>query len=347
MEITPIRQEDNTFLHTVKTVEWLVNNTTVSVFNPIEFTGYQREISDAHCAKIVNYLNSKFYLPTPIICACDYEYKDADSLRIVDGQHRVQAFRKLKEQNETRYNEIKDYQISVIVMEKVDIRLEIDTFITINKTSKRVDTSLAYVLKNKLNIEKNSADLNISKLDYIAVELAVLMNERNPLWKNKISFTESPKQSGPEVISLNAFVKATRRLIGQLEKKGIIEIKWENESEINECIELVEGKIGNLWKFIMGKWGNSIESNESNLKILQGPIGYSSITRFISNEIKDLGDDKLEGISGSAIDMMIFNWINSINLSEDVWYPGNKFSKLTSESGYNIIAAELKKSMKK
>lgn len=26
MEITPIRQEDNTFLHTVKTVEWLVNN---------------------------------------------------------------------------------------------------------------------------------------------------------------------------------------------------------------------------------------------------------------------------------------------------------------------------------
>jgi len=209
-----INQGEANFLHTTKTVDWLTYSTYVSVFDPIKFRGYQREINENHCKKIVKYLENNFYLPTPIICACDGIYNDETPLRIVDGQHRVHAFKQLKEKNNIRYENVKDYEISVIVMENVDEELEIDTFITINKTSKRVDTSLAYVLKNKINFDKKSEDLNIPKLDYLAVELAVKFIENN-YWENRISFTGPPSNKGPETISLNAFVKATRRLIGE------------------------------------------------------------------------------------------------------------------------------------
>ena len=66
-----IMQGNESFLHTAKTVDWLVNNTSVSVFDPIKFEGYQLEINENHCKKIVKYLETKFYLPTPIICACE------------------------------------------------------------------------------------------------------------------------------------------------------------------------------------------------------------------------------------------------------------------------------------
>lgn len=345
MTQTMITQGDNKFLHIVKTVEWLIENTSVSVFDPVRFEGYQREISDSHCEKIVAYLRKQFYLPTPIICACDDKLNDNTQLRIVDGQHRIHAFRKLKEQYRERFEEIKDYEISVIVMEQVALDKEIDTFITINKTSKRVDTSLAYVLKNKLNFERDSSALSISKLDYVAVELAVSMNENNPSWENRISLTGGVNKKTPQVISLNSFVKATRRLVGHLDKKKIIDVSWNNSEEVENCIYEVQNILDNLWRAVMEKWPTLFERDDSYLRIIQGPIGYSSITRFIANEIKlvdmNSGEKQL-----SDINYLITLWINSIDLTEEVWYPGNKFSKLTSESGYNIIVSDIKKSMK-
>lgn len=342
MEVVKINQGDVNFLHTTKTVEWLIHNTSVSVFDPIEFKGYQREINENHCKKIVKYLEKDFYLPTPIICACDGTYSSETTLRIVDGQHRVRAFEQLEKKYLSRYEEVKDYEISVIVMEDVDEELEIDTFITINKTSKRVDTSLAYVLKNKLNVDKHSGNLTIPKLDYLAVELAVKF-VNNEFWQDRISFTGPPNNKGPETISLNAFVKATRRLIGQLERRKIISIEWDNKEEIGDYVKKVEEILNNLWAAVISKWPNLFSSEFEKLRIIQGPIGYSSITRFIANEIKGLTEHEINSFDEFG---SINKWIDSIDLSEDIWYPGNRFSKFTSESGYNIIASELKESMK-
>ena len=138
-------------LQTKKTVDWLVSNTSVSVFSPINFKGYQRQIDEKHCMKIVEFLKRDFFMPTAIICATDHDFTDTSKLRIVDGQHRVNAFKILKESEPQRYAQIKAYEIPVIVMANVNENIEIDTFITINKTSKKVDTSLALVLKNKMN----------------------------------------------------------------------------------------------------------------------------------------------------------------------------------------------------
>lgn len=112
---------------------------------------------------IISYENDKFFLPTSIICASREDYRSKEKLYIVDGQHRIHAFCLLAKQNPARYEQIKDNEVSVIVLEQVGEEVEIDTFITINKTSKKVDTSLAYVLKNKINYRRASKDIGISK----------------------------------------------------------------------------------------------------------------------------------------------------------------------------------------
>ena len=145
-----INQGTSNIIQTRKTVDWLVNHTRVNVFNPMTFEGYQRSIDKKHCAKIVDYLSREFFLPTSIICASRKEYTEDAQLYIVDGQHRVEALRLLREEYPARYKQVKDYELSVIVLEKAEEEVEIDTFITINKTSKKVDTSLAYVLKNRI-----------------------------------------------------------------------------------------------------------------------------------------------------------------------------------------------------
>lgn len=77
-------------------------------------------------------------MPSAIICACDNDTQKKINLRIVDGQHRVHAFRQFRELYGDKYNEIKAMQVPVIVLENVDQSTEIETFITINKTSKKL-----------------------------------------------------------------------------------------------------------------------------------------------------------------------------------------------------------------
>ena len=98
---------------------------------------------------------------------------------------------------------------------------------------------------------------------------------------------------------------------------------------------------------MIGKWPELFKKDYGQLKIIQGPIGYSSITRFIANEIRDLPYEKsIEIEANHSINRAIFEWIDCVTISESMWYPGNSFSKLSSESGYNIVASELKASMK-
>jgi DGQHR domain-containing protein len=322
-----------------KKVDWLVENTEIKVFDPINFEGYQRQIDSNHCSNIVKYIQKDFILPTSIICATDYVYNDKLKLRIVDGQHRIKAFQDLKESNPTRFNEVKDYEMSVIVLEEATELQEIDTFITINKTSKKVDTSLAYILKNKLNNSKNSKDLSISKREFIAVELAIKLSEKSEIWKDKILFEGSVKNTD-RYISLNAFVKSTRSLLFSLERKKLIDLKWENEIDIKKCLEELFILFEYIWNIIKFKWEGLFSGDKFNRTIIQGAIGFSTINKLISYQIKNSDE-----INTDILRINLKKWIMIIDVPTINWMPGGKYSKFTSESGYSIVANDLRNSM--
>ena len=117
---------------TEKTVEWLLQNTKVETFNPVDLSGYQRSVDARHVKGIVDYIkNDGFFFPTAIICATDDETQESlngEKIRIVDGQHRVEAFREIKEKDGNLYNEIKDFKLPVVMLIKPRQEDEIKAF---------------------------------------------------------------------------------------------------------------------------------------------------------------------------------------------------------------------------
>lgn len=322
-----------------KTVNWLVENTHVRTFNTLNFTGYQRKVNENHVLKIVDYLiKNDFYMPTSIICSSDKEVKEDTQLSIVDGQHRIEAFKRLKEIDEKKYQEIEDFELSVIILEKPSEELEVDTFITINKTSRKVDTSLAYILKNKINRRKKcSDDLTIAKKEFLAVELATDINiDKNTLWYNKILLEGNPTHSSCETISLNSFVRSVRVFVSYLNKYNIIDLNWKNETELEEIKSNLKFIFLELWNVIQSKWPKLFNSNNNN--IIQGNIGVSSLNKYIIMQMKGLESNSY---SIEEFNSLVKKWIVNLNVDETPWLKGNEFSIFSSESGCNIIAKNL------
>lgn len=323
-------------VQTKKTVDWMTLHTSVNVFNPLTFQGYQRSIDDRHCDKIVAYLKKDFFLPTAVICASREKFDEGCDLYIVDGQHRVEALKRLKSTDPTRYAEIKDYELSVIVLEEAEEEVEIDTFITINKTSKKVDTSLAFVLKNRLNYNRASMDISVSKREYLSVELAVALNKTSELWGDKILFEGQPKQT-PQLISLNAFVVSMRSFLYALQQHGIIPADWNSSSELSNYIKDLQSTVDSIWQHVQNKWPDLFCFDLEKRRIIQGSIGFSSVNKYLVQNLKAEGSHMCinEFLDHIAL------WIQNIRLPSLVWLPGGQFSKYSSASGYSIIAQEL------
>lgn len=338
----------------VQTVDWLVENTMANKFRIEDgnVMGYQREIKDSHVAKIVNYIkNNNFYFPSNIVCSIpdntrllekNILKKNNKQYFVVDGQHRIEAFRIIKRDDPNTYKNIKDYSIPITKLTNVDESKEISTFITINKTSRKVDTSLAYALKKRL--EDFGAESGISKVDYAAIMLAENVNDDElNFWHNQISFESGNKKSDC-LLSLNAFVKATRRLIRALEKKQLIKLDANDDASFKPIIDRIKSVLNCIWENVEKKWGDLFEKEQVPNNVLLGPIGFTSICKYIAYQITK------EPIS-DIIENDINRFIKNIGYGSEEWLKYNdpakkKFCKYTSESGYSVIAALLVESYK-
>lgn len=319
-----------------KTVDWLVNNTRVKTFDSVKFTGYQRKVNPDHVNKIVEYLkHSDFYLPTAIICASEDSVNEDTKLNIVDGQHRIEAFKALKEKDTSLYDKISDKELPVIILEKPSESLEVNTFITINKTSKKVDTSLAYVLKNKISRELGGSESPVlTRREYLAVELAMLLNQSDTIWQRRISLEGNPTKRSYETISLNSFVNSMKALINHLNQRKIIEIDWQNESEFKEIIEKIRDIYVFIWEQIRKKWPELLDSNPIHESVLQGTIGVTSINKYIILQLHQVVS--INDIS--SLKKYIERWFKDLNIESKEWHKGGRLSQFSSASGFNIVA---------
>ena len=227
-------------------------------------------------------------------------------------------------------------------METPDKKLEIDTFITINKKSRKVDTSLAIVLKNMINRHVSSDDLSMPRAEYLAVEVALNLNSDSncELWCNKI-LLEGTTKNTPQLITLNAFVKSTRTLINNLVKKNLIVLSWQTEEEIRGCIATCQEIIMTIWDSVAMRWNELFNSDLERRRIIQGAIGLSSINRFVNLLLA-----QQESTTMDSFKQFITSNIRHISLDGKNWLPGGFFSGFSSESGYSIIANEILNSIK-
>lgn len=320
-----------------KTVDWLVNNTEVRTFDKISFTGYQRKVNINHVNKIVEYIkNNDFFLPTAIICSTDEEYQENIRLFIVDGQHRIEAFKQIRDKYPDKFEDLRNLEVGIIVLNKPTESEEVNTFITINKTSKKVDTSLAYVLKNKIT-RQNEGDgsIEFSKREFLSVELAILLNEtEGGIWHNRILLEGNPTNKSFETVSLNSFVNSMKSLINHLNNGNIIKTDWKNEEELKSILALINDIYVNLWNQIQYKWPKQLETDYINKSVLLGTIGVSSINKYIIMQLR--ANSNINDLK--ELKNRIKKWIQNLNIDSDDWSKGNKFSRFSSASGFNIVA---------
>ncbi len=320
---------------TKKTVEWIVQNTEVYTFDPISFSGYQRKINDNHCKKIVEYLKkSDFYLPTSIVCV---KIKNSKKLRIVDGQHRVQAFKEIQKTELDLYDKIKRYDMAITLLDGISFEDEIETFITINKTSKKVDTSLALVLKSKI-YNKDEDNSLTAKSNYLSVELAFKLNSTekdNNIWFENISF-EGFNKSMHKYISLNSFVKAIRKVILALSEKEIIDLNWKEEKDINKIVCDLYDMFNSIYDVNKLKWKQLYAINDLN--VLCGSIGVSVFMKLLASIIKE--NNKIKTIDDAIKEYS--KVLRKSNIEYSSWMSGETFSKFSSESGYAYIVEQIK-----
>ena len=333
MEYIEAKQEYR-LLVTMKPIWWLVEKTKVCVFDPVTFEGYQRQIDRNHCMKIVNYLLKDSFLPSAIICS-DRQTGIDGKMWIVDGQHRVEAFRMLRDENAERFAEIAEVEIPVVIMNNVPIEKEIETFITINKTSKKVDTSLAYVLRNKISQE--GGDMAMPKSEYISVEAArkLSLDGESKIWDGKILFEGNVKLA-EEYISLNAFVRATRILVNMMWKKGVISFDWRTKEDVAETTRTVTDLIDFIWNRVQIRWPELFISNDDDRRIIQGSIGYTAITRSMVKLMRDIDVRDRESFMKAACDIIM-----NFKVGYEKWVSKGIYSKYSSESGYKIVSDEL------
>lgn len=322
------------------TIEDLIRVTTVDVFDSRTFKGYQREINNKHVYKIEKYItdefaNRNFLFPSPIICSLRED--ETNTLYIVDGQHRVQAFKNIREKNRELYNEIKDYELNIITLIKPTIKLEVETFITINKTSKKVDTSLALIAKT-LYSDFEEREISARK-QYILVEIArKLDSSKDSYFYNNIAWEGTPRATG-KLISLNSFVRAYMPIVNYLKNKNLIDLS--NLSELDRCIDFCFEIINIIWSSFENKWPQLFQKEGDN-NIIQGTIGSSAIIKFIYNYLQEKSievDDKQSLLTEIKIA------IKKINSSFEYWLPNGLYSSYSSGAGHTIISKILMDSL--
>lgn len=311
--------------------------------------GYQRDQKPDHINSILSYINSNkedSLFPNSIILAMDEnDYKDLDddndiidldlskyNLRIVDGQHRLEAIKQSK-------YEFKLNVVILIIPEK-DRSKELDIFISINSKAKRIHTDLAELAKFKyILLNKNNSD--DAKFDYVTMKIIVDLNESSKYWKDaiKININEKPNNG---IVGVSAFKKTLIDIV----KFKLDKIKEFDLYELDKQSSEIKDFIENVWKICYLKWESCFIHNKegltfSNKHYLQRTIGISVIHGLIKEIYLKNKDQELDIILNE-----FHTLIQNSNVKSSNWELGNVMSGYSSESGFSKIRSFIKNEIK-
>lgn len=340
------QNEFNMYLISLNVIE-LIMNTTVEYFDSTNNEGYQRPLVTAHYRKIARYLqeNDKSILPPAILAAVDPTQISPNGdkidikgqMRIVDGQHRIEGIRYLKQIDSEAYNRIINYEFPVILMviSKTNRIHEINTFININSLGKKVKTDLAVQLKEKIRKSVGFGDYNNLKeiINSIATQISEELNKsKDCVWSNNIRLGDDNSIIKP--ISINSFNRSIIRIIDNYIK---FKPKPSNESDILKYKNEIGYIIKESWQAIAKRWNKCFIENSVNSKYnIQKGIGVFPLNILISDAVKECEGDISKTLKS-------FNdVITCSNVKNEDWIIGGKFSPLNSQAGFQVITQILK-----
>lgn len=207
------------FVADAKTI-WQFVEVNQYTTNKVE--GYQRVLSSSRVNTLARFIDAGNSIPNSILISLEAgatlsareDYitipKRANAGWVIDGQHRLAG----------AYNSKKNIQFAVIAFLGLDISEQVHQFVTINRESKNVPTSLYYYLLKRLPPDKSEADMAKEVAVDIADELK--KNPESPFYQRIV--VSPPK---PGELSLTNFVRKIAPLV--TDKRGLFHTLALNE----------------------------------------------------------------------------------------------------------------------
>lgn len=358
-----LKQDSVQLMLTKLNVCQLIEFTKADIYDSKENpTGYQRPLNSQHVKSIYEYLRTEEHsiLPSSIILAIDDKFIDysnpekaelTSTLRIVDGQHRIEALRLIYEDiqnqdiDEDNYEDFKDWEYPVNIMilnskNKIDKYIEIRSFVDINKKGKKVSTDLA---DNDLSKIRESMDELPTKEAVHQVCITVsksMTSDLKSVWYQNMREGDVSSQSG----SIGMF--SFRLSISPIVRKYLINEFGKNKSytkeHINNATESIKCSIDQYWNCICEKWEDAFLWDKQNESFrfdsdfnIQKSLGVSALHKLL-NHFYNKQEKSLE----KALEKACIT-IKHSNYTSDDWEIGKTFSPYTSSAGHNKIKDSL------
>ena len=171
----------------------------VNKFNDDDLV-YQRELNKTRVNKIASYVrNGRGLMPTAIVLNAKQEIMfngdditidlDKDSFFIVDGQHRIYG----------AHMAGIDYELCVVIMNKLDLDYQSELFLTINNEQKTVNSNVRFNMMGHDSVKTPERVIrNIAK---------VLNDDVDSPFFGMIRMDDRPKPKSKNMISLSTFAQ--------------------------------------------------------------------------------------------------------------------------------------------
>ncbi len=341
--------QDNIKMFLLKmTADQLLESYEILHYDSATNTNYQRPPIPTHYRKIANYFltESSPILPTAIVAAIssgnieelDGQVELKGKMRIVDGQHRIEGLKSLKNefasQGREKYETIKnsfEFPIILMIIEPKDEIVEIDAFININSKGKRVKTDLAETLKSK------KRELALSAVEFIPVneqlisDIALgvcrkLNTDSNSFWKDLIIQADEIGNRNEQPITVITFMQAIKPVIA-LSLQGLNSL---GKNEMQTQIVNVSALLLIIWDKVMDKWPGCFNGEKRTYdkayNICKGLGLIPLLQIYCSQSIK----------SENTIDAFA-DVLEKSTVREDDWLVGGNFTGLSSGQGKATI----------
>lgn len=367
-----IKQDDVEIIITSFNIRQLIDFTKPDIYNlATSSEGYQRPINNNHVKGIMEYLRNEQYsiLPTSMVMAIDkdedvFKYHNNRSfsfsgyLRIVDGQHRIEAIRRIvreleeelaisdseEEMTEIReqLNYILEWEFPVNIMllnkdDNWDRYVEIRAFVDINKKGKTVATDLADTNMGKI---RDKLDELPQKQAVHQISLQVttkLMKDESCVWFDSIKTGDG--ENADKIIGIGQFSKSIMSLSRSFLYNTYGRKSYYLKVETDNLIEKLYLTLKEYWDTICGKWKSAFlfNSDKNSYRVnydfcIQKGIGVFPLHRLLTTEFMEQKNiEKALENSKTILEK------NESGITWDDWEVGGTFTSYSSGSGYATI----------
>ncbi len=326
--------------------------------------GYQRPLNPSNIEKIKNYILKETphpLFPTSVVVnsRTPLKFKDMDGsygeleisnpLFVIDGQHRIEAFKELMKEPLLR-GKYGTYEIPIVVLSGFEYIRELEQFFIINSRQ----TKIKFDLAQRMYMEMMKADFSTKlvpeskRWQTLAGKAVDCLNEGIPsktVWYGSIQLPDDSKDIiKTRIITQNSFISSLKPFFSG--GKRIWNFNAIPEKKHNETLEELTELLTKFWNMV-GEVYPQIVNNPKKYTLLK-TVGVYSLHIFLADVVADTQVFNIDTIIENA-KKKLMKAKEQYGFTEVFWEIGSrdendrrrKASGFSSAAGHNRIASAL------